>query len=66
MYWIAKRFDKRAVGTEMSHLPESIAQALLKRGILTDKEPNLKEEVLEVEAEQIVKPAQRGRKPNKK
>lgn len=65
-YWIKRKFDRRRVGTEVPNLPESIAQSLLKRGILTDKDPNSKEEFLEVEAEQIVKPAQRGRKPNKK
>ena len=79
-YWILKQFDKREVGTDMSHLDISTAEALVEKGILTKTKPNSEErpkettqeaidfKVVEVpEVKQFVKPAQtRGRKPNKK
>jgi len=37
--WIAKKFDRREVGTPMFHLSDSTAKTLLKKGILTSIEP---------------------------
>ena len=71
--WIKKAFDNRPTGTDMSHLDNNVALSLLEKGLLTEIDPSVNEVKSDIKNEKIiseevknVKPAQRGRKPNKK
>lgn len=52
--YIIKQFDGRKVGTEMSHLPDGLAQSLITKGYLSVTAPETQVEVIEAEVMEVV------------
>jgi len=55
--YIIKQFDRRKVGTEMSHLPDRLAQSLITKGYLSETAPETQLEVKEAEQAEVIKTA---------